>query len=147
MNSIQQRSSGHCGTAAPAGTQMAAVQTGGGCCGPSQSSGGLSRFVPNWLGGSRGLIVATVFVVGMGMAFGWPALVALGAAPIILSLLPCAVMCPFGLCMMGKGRQAGSAQNSVQQIPAGDQTPALLTAEVQASPSPDAYAREPARLA
>lgn len=143
-STIQHRSSGHCGAAAPGGNQMNTVQTSGGCCGPAQSSGGLSRFLPNWLGGSRGLIVAAVFVVGMGMAFGWPALVALGVAPIILSLLPCAVMCAFGLCMIGKGRQPGPAQGAVQQMPAGDQAPALLAAAAQASPPPNAYAREPA---
>jgi len=146
-STIQHRSSGHCGAAAPGGNQMNTVQTSGGCCGPAQSSGGLSRFLPNWLGGSRGLIVAAIFAVAMGMAFGWPALVALGVAPIILSLLPCAVMCAFGLCMMGKGRQPGSGQGAVQQAPAGDQTPALFTTPALTSPSPDTCAREPAGLA
>lgn len=142
MNTIQTYES-----QTPESGKLAAVQGGGGCCAPS-SGGAMGRMKPRWFGGRRGLIVGAIAVGGAGLAFGWPTLVALGIAPILISLAPCAAMCALGLCMMGKGRQGGPTQsNTVQQVPAGDQTPALLTAQAEASPSPDAYLREPAGLA
>ena len=67
-----------------------------------------------YLGGRRTLFVlATVLIVG-GMVLNWGWLVAAGLAPIILALLPCAVMCALGLCMhkMTGGNKAGK-RNSV----------------------------------
>lgn len=142
MNSMQTPGSG----------RMTAVQAGGGCCAPSSQSvhspsgGSIGRLVPSWLGG-RGLIIVAVAVVGLGMAFGWPTLVALGVAPLLLSFLPCAAMCALGLCMMGKGRRAGPAQVDARQVSAGDEAPTLLTADMQAAAPQGASAREPARLA
>jgi hypothetical protein len=43
------------------------------------------------------LVMATVAIVG-GVALNWGWLVAAGIAPILLSLLPCVVMCGLGLC-------------------------------------------------
>jgi len=45
-------------------------------------------------------IVLLFGVVAIGMFFNWSWLVTVGAAPIILSILPCAVMCTLGLCVM-----------------------------------------------
>lgn len=46
----------------------------------------------------RGIaIVATIAIVG-GIAFNWNWLVVTGIAPILLTALPCAVMCGLGLC-------------------------------------------------
>ena len=52
--------------------------------------------------GTRGLIlVAALAVAAIGYSsWGW--LVAIGLAPIILGVLPCAGMCAMGLCMMPK---------------------------------------------
>lgn len=91
-----------------------------GCCGSGMgwSSGttagsGIGRYVPGFLKGRRGIIIAALAVVGGGMAMGWPTLVALGAAPIILSLLPCAAMCALGMCMMGgKKSEPATVQNA-----------------------------------
>ncbi len=47
----------------------------------------------------RGLIALAVLLLALGLAFNWSLLVAVGAAPLILSVLPCAVMCGLGLCM------------------------------------------------
>lgn len=132
MKTIQQSSvqktSGGCGSGRLDGSQMNVGRAGGGgsCCGSaiSGSGFGISRF--SWLGGRRGMIVGAVAVVGAGLAFGWPTLVALGIAPILLSLLPCAAMCALGLCMMGKGRQADSFPSAAAQAPDGTATPALL---------------------
>ena len=49
--------------------------------------------------GKRGLIVLAVAVVGAGMIMNWSWLVAIGAAPLLLAILPCAAMCALGLCM------------------------------------------------
>jgi hypothetical protein len=47
----------------------------------------------------RGLIAIAVLLLALGLAFNWSWLVVIGAAPLILAVLPCAVMCAFGLCM------------------------------------------------
>lgn len=49
--------------------------------------------------GRRGLILSTLALIGAGMALNWGWLTAVGAAPLILALAPCAVMCGLGLCM------------------------------------------------
>lgn len=120
------------------------VPTGAACCGPSSAGPGLGRFVPAWLGGRRGIVLAAITVVGAGMAFGWPTLVAFGVAPLLLSLLPFAAMCALGLCTMCKGRQVAPPQNSALQGPVIDQTGTLLT--LDADTSPTRGAREPATL-
>ena len=51
----------------------------------------------------RGLIVSGIVIVGAGLALGWNWLTALGFAPLILSLAPCAAMCALGVCMMPRG--------------------------------------------
>ncbi len=63
-----------------------------------------------YFGGSRALIIlAAVLIVG-GIALNWGWLVAAGLAPILIALLPCAVMCALGLCMhkMAGGAHAGN---------------------------------------
>jgi hypothetical protein len=47
----------------------------------------------------RGLIGIAVLLLALGLAFNWSSLIAVGAAPLILAVLPCTVMCAFGLCM------------------------------------------------
>ena len=47
----------------------------------------------------RRLIAVAVLLLALGLAFNWSWLVAVGAAPLILAVLPCAVMCGLGLCM------------------------------------------------
>ena len=64
-----------------------------------------------YLGGSRALIVlAAVLIVG-GIALNWGWLVAAGLAPILIAVLPCAVMCALGLCMH---KMAGGAHTDSQ---------------------------------
>src|SRR5712691_5898050 len=47
-----------------------------------------------------------VLVAGIGLNWGW--LVAAGLAPVLLSTLPCLVMCALGLCMMGRSGEKQS---------------------------------------
>jgi hypothetical protein len=54
--------------------------------------------------GRRGLVIAAMAVIGAGMALNWGWLTTIGAAPLILSLAPCAVMCATGYCVMCKSK-------------------------------------------
>lgn len=84
----------------------------------------------------NGVILGLVVLTGTGLAFGggWGWLVAVGAAPIILSLLPCAIMCGLGLCMhkMSSKQQPGPAFNAASSTIAGS----LPQQEPVAVPSP-----------
>lgn len=53
-----------------------------------------------WLFGAIGGIA--------GLTFGWEQLVLFGLAPILISLLPCLIMCGLGLCMMKCKDKSGS---------------------------------------
>ena len=65
-----------------------------------------------WLSGRRGLIIAAIALAAGGLALGWNWLVAAGAAPLILSLAPCAAMCALGVCAMHKGAKSSSRDAS-----------------------------------
>ena len=62
------------------------------------------------LGGRRALILLAIAAVGGGIAFGWNWLVAIGVAPILLALAPCAAMCAAGVCMARTGGKSCSSQ-------------------------------------
>ena len=72
---------------------------------PSQ----LSNWIRAWICSPRGLIITGIAVIVAGLALNWNWLTALGLAPLILSVAPCAVMCALGLCMMGGGKKSPSA--------------------------------------
>lgn len=57
--------------------------------------------------GRRGLFLSAMALIGAGMALNWGWLSAVGAAPLILALAPCAAICAAGLCMMGGSRTCG----------------------------------------
>jgi len=63
-----------------------------------------------WLRGPRGLVLTASLATGAGLVLGWDWLVAAGAAPILIAVLPCALMCGLGLCMMPKGKAAQGKQ-------------------------------------
>ncbi len=69
--------------------------------------------VPGWPLRPRMLAAAGMAAVGAGLALNWDWLTAVGAAPILLSLLPCAAMCALGLCMRGASSacQVHAAEN------------------------------------
>jgi hypothetical protein len=64
--------------------------------------------VRSWLRDRRVLAGAGLAVTGSGVALGWDWLTAVGVAPLIVSAVPCLLMCAFGLCMMGWGNQVRS---------------------------------------
>ncbi len=62
---------------------------------PARHRAGRLRSRTAWLLGGAA-------VLGSGLALNWSWLTAVGAAPVILSLAPCALMCTLGICC-GKG--------------------------------------------
>jgi len=63
-----------------------------------------------YLGNRWTLLALGAFAVVLGLTFGgWGWLVAAGLAPVILSTLPCLVMCGLGACMMCRSGKKESA--------------------------------------
>jgi len=61
--------------------------------------------------GRRGLIIGAMALIGAGLWLNWGWVAAIGAAPLVLAIAPCAVMCGLGLCMMG-GSKSGADQTN-----------------------------------
>ena len=57
---------------------------------------GIYSLLGNW---RFWIAVATITVIAVA-AFSWNWLIAVSVAPILLSLLPCAIMCGLGLCFL-----------------------------------------------
>lgn len=57
----------------------------------------------SWLGRRRSWLAGAAIAVVGGAALNWGWLVAVGAAPLLLALAPCAAMCALGLCMKRGG--------------------------------------------
>jgi hypothetical protein len=67
-----------------------------------------AAWVPSWIRSRRGLILlAAVPIIGA-VAVGWPWLVAVGVAPLLVAAAPCVAMCALGLCMKGMSERACS---------------------------------------
>jgi hypothetical protein len=74
--------------------------------------------IRRYLGGRWGLLAVAAAAIVAGFAFNWSWLVAVGVAPLIIGVLPCAAMCALGLCMMGMGRKgaAPGPSNDAAQV-------------------------------
>lgn len=93
-------------------------------------------YVARYLGGRRGLIVLTLAAVVVGLALNWSWLVAVGVAPLLISLAPCAVMCALGLCMSRMGGQSCSTQSSsTNKETEVRSSPSVLDADTAREPS------------
>ncbi|WP_197482551.1 MULTISPECIES: hypothetical protein [Thalassospira] len=74
-----------------------------------------------YLKGRRGVFVLAGTALVAGLAFNWSWMVAVGIAPLLLSVLPCVAMCALGLCM---NKKACSSKKSASDIaPSSDETP------------------------
>ena len=73
-------------------------------------------------GSRRRLLVVGAGVLGLGLLFKWNWLVAVGVAPLLLSVLPCLAMCALGLCM---GKMAGGSSGAQASSPDGEPGPAV----------------------
>ncbi len=57
----------------------------------------------------RVLLTLAAIAIVAGLALNWSWLVAAGLAPILISTLPCLIMCAFGVCMMCRSGEKSSA--------------------------------------
>ena len=64
------------------------------------------------LRGRRGLLIIGSALALVGVGFGWDWMVAVGIGPVLLGVLPCIVMCAFGLCMSRVGRKSCASDSS-----------------------------------
>lgn len=93
----------------------------------SNEKAGLKGWVT---GPRRWMLLGAVVVVG-GLAMGWDQLVLLGIAPLLVSLLPCLVMCGLGLCMMNCKDKKGKAtdQGEAPDVQAGVEASTAVSTE------------------
>ena len=61
------------------------------------------------------MVAVALAIVTLGIAMNWSALVAAGIAPLLISALPCAVMCALGLCMSRMGRRSCATDTATRQ--------------------------------
>jgi hypothetical protein len=74
----------------------------------------LQSLAAAWLGSRRALVITGIVVALAGTALGWKWLSAIGIAPVILSLAPCAAMCALGACAMMRGASSCATPGSVK---------------------------------
>jgi hypothetical protein len=88
-----------------------------------------------WLRGRNGVITIIALAVVLGAALNWSWLVAAGIAPLLLTVLPCAVMCGLGLCMnkmMGGSCSTSSSAANPRGTPMAD-----VARQIPAASEPD----------
>jgi hypothetical protein len=73
-----------------------------------------------WLRGRNGVIAMIVLAVVIGGALNWSWLVAVGIAPLLIAVLPCAAMCALGLCMHRMGGASCSTETRSVEAPKPD---------------------------
>ena len=88
-----------------------------------------------WLRGPRGLAALVLSALAIGAALNWSWLVAVGVAPLLLTALPCAVMCGLGLCMNKMTGGSCSTSSSAADLP-GTPMP-KVTRRIAAASEPD----------
>ena len=79
---------------------------------PHHSAGRSTR--PQWVRDRRVWLLSGLVAIGGGVALNWSWLSAIGAAPILLSLLPCLAMCGAGLCIC-RGQSSSSSGPDVEK--------------------------------
>jgi hypothetical protein len=60
------------------------------------------------------LVASAALIIGVGFYLNWPALVALGLAPLILTFAPCALMCALGICAISGSKNRAAGKSSTQ---------------------------------
>lgn len=86
-----------------------------------------------YLGSRKGLIALAALIVVAGAALNWSWLVAVGVAPLLLSLLPCVAMCALGLCMNKMGGKSCSAGTDATKSAAPGESPSPQVLPVTAA--------------
>lgn len=78
-------------------------------------------------------MVLAVAAVGSGLSLGWDSLAALGLTGVIVSLLPCLVMCAVGICASRMGGKNAGAGAAVAPPMEADSQPTAALAHAEAS--------------
>ena len=86
-------------------------------------AGDLLHLARHHLVSRTAFVVLAIAAVGAGVALNWGWLVAAGIAPVLLTALPCLVMCGLGLCM-NKMVGGSCAPISSQSAPSAAEPPA-----------------------
>ena len=60
------------------------------------------------------LVAGGALIIGAGLYLNWPAIAALGLAPLILTFAPCALMCALGLCAMSGSKNKSEGKPPTQ---------------------------------
>jgi hypothetical protein len=82
-------------------------------------AGDFALTIRRYLGNRRLLLAAALVALVGGTALNWGWLVALGIAPVLLSLLPCLIMCGLGVGCMKMMAGSGEKQSGQFGNPAG----------------------------
>jgi hypothetical protein len=86
-----------------------------------------------WLRGRNGVIALIGLALVVGAALNWSWLVAAGVAPLLLTVLPCVVMCGLGLCrnrMMGSSCSTSSGTSDQSSTPMSDAVQRIAVSEL-----------------
>ena len=86
-----------------------------------------------YLGNWRAMFILATIVIVAGLALNWSWLVAVGVAPLLLSTLPCLVMCAVGVCAMCRSGDKQSAP--VRDLAEVATSPATLAVTATDNPS------------
>jgi hypothetical protein len=98
--------------------------------------GDLTHTIRRYLGNRRLLLAAAILALVAGAALNWGWLVALGIAPVLLSLLPCLIMCGLGVGCMKMMSGSGEKPPGQSGNPAGTpESPAALGIATMNRPS------------
>ena len=60
------------------------------------------------------VVAAVAMVTGLDLYLNWPTIAALGLAPLILTLAPCALMCALGLCGMSASKNKSDGKPPIE---------------------------------
>lgn len=102
-----------------------------GCCDKSETKqeGAQATGLMGLITGPRRWWLFGALGIAAGLTFGWEQLVIFGIAPILISLLPCLVMCGLGLCMMKCKDKKGEASPANEQQSDAAATQAGITSQ------------------
>ena len=103
----------------------------------SRSRGSSLQVVRSIATSRPGLVAIAAAVIGSGLALDWTSLVAIGAAPLILGIFPCAAMCAIGLCMPmgGAKKKDASVMEGIANKIGQDDEPLIIEGTAQTVPS------------
>jgi peptidoglycan/LPS O-acetylase OafA/YrhL len=95
-------------------------------------SGNLLLLARHYLVSRRALAALAIVAIASGIALNWGWLVTAGIAPVLLTALPCVVMCGLGLCM---NKLVGKSCAPQSTGPAGVADPTDPPAAIDAVPT------------